>query len=145
MNNEIVNPQEYLAEEERNLRLVSIKCQAEEEMIIKNNLYSFLIDKGFSYELNAYSRSHDLSSCDCQTIQKPDPLAEAQKEYEIEKNIKNNLYKFILEYGLFHQLLEYNDSNGIQIPDGRIHDLNGVARRVFYNSKKQKKKHKSSL
>jgi hypothetical protein len=118
-----------------------MKCQAEEEMIIKNNLYSFLIDKVFSCELDTYSRSHDLSSCDCHDIESPDPLVEAQKGYEIEKNIKNNLYKFILDHGLFHQLLEYNDSNGIQIPDGRIHELSGVARIVRIKEKRHKKSH----
>lgn len=128
--NDKLDPQNYLIEEETNLKLVSIKCQAEEEMIIKNNLYGFIIDKGFSRELYTYEQSHDLSSSDCHAIQKPDPLAEAQKGYEIEKNIKNNLYKFIKDHGLFHQLIEYNESNGIQIPDGRIHELSGVARRV---------------
>jgi hypothetical protein len=138
-----LDPQKYLVEEEKNLRITSLKCQVEEEMIIKNNLYSFLIDKGVSCELDTYRRSHDLSSCDCHDIesQEPDPLAEAQKEYEIEKNVKNNLYKFILEHGLFHQLLEYNDRNGIQIPDGRIHALSGVARNVYIKEKKHKKLH----
>ena len=42
-----------------------------------------------------------------------DYFAEIQRMYDVEKNIKNNLYAFILELGLFNELKEYS----------RIHDM----------------------
>jgi len=138
MNKEKVNPQEYLSEEDTNLRIVSLKCQTEEVIFIKGNLLDFIIDKHFSSEFDDFMRTHDMASEDCPEIipKIEDPLTEAQKEYEGERNIKNNMYRFIIDHGLFSQLKEYNLINGIKIPDGRIHALAGVVRTAFHKSKR---------
>ena len=47
-----------------------------------------------------------------------DFLDEAQRRFDVEKNIKNNLYAFILERGLFNELKEYSQSHDMSSPDG---------------------------
>jgi hypothetical protein len=42
-----------------------------------------------------------------------DFLNEVQRRFDVEKNIKNNLYAFIMEHGLFNELKEFS----------RIHDM----------------------
>lgn len=91
-----------------------------------------------------------MTSADCSenvSITVDPIIKEAQVEYLSEKNLKNSMYKFIIEHGLFRMLLEYIEVNGIQIPDGRIHELPGVVRRIYLKpewKEKKKKKHKYS-
>jgi hypothetical protein len=47
-----------------------------------------------------------------------DFFAEIQRMCDVEKNIKNNLYSFILERGLFNELKEYSQSHDMSSPDG---------------------------
>jgi len=45
-------------------------------------------------------------------------LDEYKRKFEIEKNIKNNLYAFILSQGLFNQLQDYEMNNDMRSSDG---------------------------
>lgn len=47
-----------------------------------------------------------------------DFLNEVQRRSDVEKNIKNNLYAFILEHGMFDELKEYSQSHDMSSPDG---------------------------
>src|ERR1035437_701447 len=56
-----------------------------------------------------------------------DFLAEIQRMYDVEKNIKNNLYAFILERGLFNELKEYSQSHDMSSPDGHKRVVDNLA------------------
>lgn len=101
---------------EMNLRITSLRSQAEEQMNLKNSLYSFILEQGLFFELRDYELTHDMSSVGCNKIAPPDPITEAQIEFETEKNIKNNLYAFIIDLGLFKKLKEYNRTSRHSIP-----------------------------
>jgi hypothetical protein len=47
-----------------------------------------------------------------------DFLNEVQRHFEVEKNIKNNLYAFILSKGLFKELVEYGKTHDMTSMDG---------------------------
>ena len=47
-----------------------------------------------------------------------DFLAEVQRQYDVEKNIKNNLYAFILQEGLFEKLKRYEKLYDTSLPGG---------------------------
>jgi hypothetical protein len=40
------------------------------------------------------------------------------KDFEVEKNIKNHLYAFILTHGMFDKLIKYEHSNKMREPGG---------------------------
>jgi len=56
-----------------------------------------------------------------------DFLDEVQRRFDVEKNIKNNLYAFILERGLFSQLKEYSQSHDMSSPDGHKRVVDNLA------------------
>lgn len=47
-----------------------------------------------------------------------DFLSEIQRRFDVEKNIKNNLYAFIMERGLFDELRDYSSKHDMSSPDG---------------------------
>jgi len=55
-----------------------------------------------------------------------DLLAEIQRRFDVEKNIKNNLYAFIIEQGLFKELREYSTKHDMSSPDGHSRAVDGV-------------------
>lgn len=56
-----------------------------------------------------------------------DFLAEAQRLFDVEKNIKNNLYAFIMEHGLFNELKEYSRNHDMSSPDGHKRAVDNIA------------------
>jgi hypothetical protein len=56
-----------------------------------------------------------------------DFLDEVQRRFDVEKNIKNNLYAFILERGLFNELKEYSQSHDMSSPDGHKRVVDNLA------------------
>ena len=55
-----------------------------------------------------------------------DFLAEIQRRFDVEKNIKNNLYAFIMEQGLFKELREYSTKHDMSSPNGHSRAVDGV-------------------
>lgn len=47
-----------------------------------------------------------------------DFLTELQRQFDVELNIKNNLYAFILKEGLFDKLCQYERTHDMTSPDG---------------------------
>jgi hypothetical protein len=91
-------------------KIKELKIQTEKEMKAKNDLYFFLAgQEAGRRELRKFELSHDMSSADCHAID-TDPLRKAQKDYELERNIKNNLLAFINKLGL-KEKLEANFKN----------------------------------
>lgn len=119
-----------------NDKLTALKSQVEEQMNRKNNLYSFILNQGLFFELRDYELTHDMSSAGCNKIVPLDPLEEAQIELETERNIKNNLYSYIINCGLYTKLKEYNCIHSLESPDDRIHTLAGIVRSDFLKAKR---------
>ena len=97
---------------------------------IKNNLYAFILSQGLFSELQEYQDSFDMTESGGleRTMDQMDLYMSKQndhgnsdfinyttqqlrRELEIEDNIKENLYDFILQKGLFKELEEY-EMNG---------------------------------
>jgi len=49
-----------------------------------------------------------------------DFLTEIQRRYDVEKNIKNNLYHFIIENGMSTQLVEYSYKYDLSAPNVNV-------------------------
>ena len=62
-----------------------------------------------------------------------DFLAEIQRMYDVEKNIKNNLYAFILELGLFDELKEYGQVHDMSSPDGHKRAVDLIKEKKIYD------------
>lgn len=60
-----------------------------------------------------------------------DFLNELQRQFDIEKNIKNNLYAFIIKHGLFNELLEYSAKHDMSSPDGHQRAVTSIAFNVL--------------
>lgn len=61
-----------------------------------------------------------------------DFLAEVQRRFDVEMNIKNNLYAFILSKGLLDELKEYQTTgNDMTSPDGHSRAVACVALNVL--------------
>ena len=60
-----------------------------------------------------------------------DFLTEVQRRFDVEKNIKNNLYAFIMEHGLFNELREYSAKHDMSSPDGHARSVAGVMLNVL--------------
>jgi hypothetical protein len=60
-----------------------------------------------------------------------DFLAEVQRHFDVEKNIKNNLYAFILDRGLFNELKDYSRSHDMSSPDGHKRTVDNIVLNVL--------------
>lgn len=118
----------------KNQKIIVLKQQAEIEMDLKNSLYGFILDMGFFLELREFELTHDTTKADCPELAPVDPLVEARKEYEIEKNIKCNLYSFIVKHGLYREFLK-SDIKLPEIDKCRLSTA-AVARSSFRNCSK---------
>jgi len=56
-----------------------------------------------------------------------DLLAEVQRHFDVEKNIKNNLYSFIIQNYMFNELKEYSKAHDMSAPGGHEEVLNMLA------------------
>lgn len=50
-----------------------------------------------------------------------------REKLETETNIKNNLYAFIINQGLFEELVEYERNTDMRSPDGHLRALQIIA------------------
>lgn len=104
--------------------------------------YPFLFNSNLFIMRDTKRQSNANSVQQSATIQLPvsnnhgipilaDFLAEVQRRFDVEKNIKNNLYAFILEKGLFNELREYERTHNMSSPDGHARAVAGVALNVL--------------
>jgi hypothetical protein len=54
-------------------------------------------------------------------------LESIRSDFEIEMNIKNNLYAFILSHGMYKELREYSLVNKMSSPDGHLKTIRCLA------------------
>lgn len=55
-----------------------------------------------------------------------DFFAEVQRRFDVEMNIKNNLYAFIFEKGLGDELLSYSSKCDMSSPGGHLRAISGL-------------------
>lgn len=60
-----------------------------------------------------------------------DFLAEVQRRFDVEKNIKNNLYAFIIQQGLMDEYTKYQASHDMTSPDGHNRAVASLALNVL--------------
>lgn len=56
--------------------------------------------------------------------------------FEVEKNIKNNLYFFILDQGLFNELRKFEGATNMRSPDGHSRAVNALTNHFINNTQK---------
>lgn len=69
-----------------------------------------------------------------------DFLAEVQRQYNLEKNIKNNLYAFIIQEGLYSKFRSYHQLHDTNLPGG--HE---IALEAFGNNYSQEEEKEAIL
>ncbi|OFY61622.1 MAG: hypothetical protein A2Y71_03025 [Bacteroidetes bacterium RBG_13_42_15] len=54
-------------------------------------------------------------------------LESTRRDFEIEMNLKNNLYAFVLSHGMFKELEAYSKANRMESPDGHLKAIRCLA------------------
>lgn len=113
--------------------------KAEAEMNYKNNLYFFLIERGMMWKIKEFEESHDITKQGCPEVKKPDPLTKAQRYFNREKTIKENLRNFIIQLGFAKELETYEGSFDLTINDCTEKEVQALADSVYKKVKRAMK------